>query len=186
MSSVVRLMRTGPRKLPALPQPSGSSLPSRALPFPARYRQLRAEIPAHDLLIIPQSHCFFKCCALDFCKNRAKTATFFKHLTQKAASKAAFLLIKRPGACTPGFPHWIQKTHGSVYARFFPNNALFSHSGRSPFSADFHPYPRVRCALSRAAPVIQHTPRDLPRPRSHQSANADAGFEQTRRTRPCP
>ena len=131
MSSVVRLMRTGPRKLPALPQPSGSSLPSRALLLSALYRHLRAKIPAHDLLIIPQNHDFFKCRAPDFCKNRAKTATFFKHLTQKAASAAAFFVIKRPGACTSVASLQNQETHGCVYAQVSSEQCFVS--GASTF-----------------------------------------------------
>ncbi|MBP3409512.1 MAG: hypothetical protein J6M10_00805, partial [Clostridia bacterium] len=58
---------------------------------------------ARDLLIIPQKLYFFKQHNPVFCKNRAKTAVFFKHLTQKTASEGGFFFHRTPGCVYAGF-----------------------------------------------------------------------------------
>lgn len=54
-------------------------------------------LPHTTFIIIPQNQAFFKRRFPVFCKNRSKTAPFFKHLTQKNASKGGFFLQKTPG-----------------------------------------------------------------------------------------
>ena len=53
--------------------------------------------PHTTFIIIPQIHAFFKLPFPHFCKNRAKTDSFFKHLTQKTAEKGGFFHQKTPG-----------------------------------------------------------------------------------------
>ena len=65
--------------------------------FPLKNRHFCAEIPAHDLLIIPQNPVFFKSAIPDFRKNCAKTGGFLKQLTEKRRQIDQFPPDKTPG-----------------------------------------------------------------------------------------
>ena len=85
MSSVVRLMRTGPRKFPAaLPQPSGSSLVVVVWDSVSRLNPvIQAAVgPAHDFSIIPHLPDICKCFFGDFCYFLVKTGVFHYLLTR--------------------------------------------------------------------------------------------------------
>lgn len=60
-------------------------------------RHFCAEIPAHDLFIIPQNPVFFKSAIPDFRKNCAKRGCFLKQLTEKWNQIVQFLPDKTPG-----------------------------------------------------------------------------------------
>ncbi len=83
--------------------------------FPLENRHFCAEIPAHDLLIIPQNPVFFKSAIPRFRKNCAKTGHFLKQLTKKRSQIAQFCKIKRPDACTSPPSTQFQETPGAVY-----------------------------------------------------------------------
>jgi len=53
-------------------------------------RHFPQQSAAHNVSIIPQIALFFKRRNPVFCKNRGKTAVFFKHLTKKSRLKGGF------------------------------------------------------------------------------------------------
>jgi hypothetical protein len=127
-------MRTGPRKLPAKPQSSGSSLSPCALHSTAENRHFFAVVPARDFSIIPQKHLFFKQANLIFRKKCAKKACFIKHLTEKTVQTAQIPRIKRPDACTPHPEPISHETHGPVYICQKAEHSIFRPSKVFGFS----------------------------------------------------
>lgn len=97
MSSVVRLMRTGPRKLPALPQPSGSSLSPRALHLPAENRHFCAEISNARLIYYTSKPPFFQITVFVFVLKPQQNRPFSRTINRKKPLFSGFSRRRTPG-----------------------------------------------------------------------------------------
>ena len=116
MSSVVRLMRTGPRKLPARRRNLPVHPCRRGRSSPCAQTGIFAQKSlAHDLFIIPQNTCFFKHKFSSNCEKCGKSRLFIKHLTKNEPLKRPFLLAKRPGACSSVI---LENARQRVYLRY--------------------------------------------------------------------
>lgn len=90
-------MRTGPRKLPALPQPSGSSLSPCALHLPAENRHFCAEISNARLIYYTSKPPFFQISVFRFMLKPPQNRPFSRIINRKKPLFCGFSRHKTPG-----------------------------------------------------------------------------------------